>query len=286
MFSAFRWTGVNALFGAINRGKVKTLIYHNVLPEFEAFSFALSPEEFEHHLLTIKRNYNPVALTQNGEFVGLRDNLINVLLTVDDGFINNYEWVFPLLVKHKLKASFFPIVNCVETGSISPIADRYAGNGNNYDISYATYKTISVAQIQEMAAAGMTFGSHTFDHTSFSKKSLREGLAIASELKDRLAALLTMEVSSFAFPWGHFLPGQPEILAGEFKRVFTTIHGFNDPKDKIMHRNEAADVQHLEAAICGSLDFFRTVASRLRLSPATAPPQGPRRTVRAGSEAV
>lgn len=74
-----------------------------------------------------------------------------------------------------------------------------------------------------------------------------------------------MEVSLFAFPWGHFLPGQPEMLADEFKRVFTTIHGFNNSADRIMYRNEVANVQHLEASVSGSLDFIQAILLRVGL---------------------
>lgn len=183
-FLALSWTGINALFSFVNRGKVKTLIYHNVLSQFGAFKFALSPEEFERHLIMLKRKYNPVALTPGGAIVGLRNNRINVLLTFDDGFANNYEFVFPILVKHNFMASFFVLVNFIETGCSSAIANLYSGKDNTYDINDAVYRTLSIAQIQEMAAAGMTFGSHTFDHTSLSKHSFQEGLAIARESRN------------------------------------------------------------------------------------------------------
>ena len=108
--------GFNALCRQWNRGRIKTLIYHNVLPESSAFPYALTPDEFERHLEVIKKCYNPVWLNEDGEIVGMRPDRVNVLITFDDGFINNYEYVFPLLVKHGLKATFFLIVSCVREG--------------------------------------------------------------------------------------------------------------------------------------------------------------------------
>ena len=121
--------GFNALCRQWNRGRIKTLIYHNVLPESSAFPYALTPDEFERHLEVIKKCYNPVWLNEDGEIVGMRPDRVNVLITFDDGFINNYEYVFPLLVKHGLKATFFLIVSCVREGAVPRIADRYTSPG-------------------------------------------------------------------------------------------------------------------------------------------------------------
>src|SRR5262249_60528769 len=61
------------------------------------------------------------------------------------------------------------------------------------------------------------------------------------------------------FPWGRYRSGQPEVLAGSFSRVFTVEHGFNEPDDIVLRRNEAVSDLHLEAAISGSIDLFRDV---------------------------
>jgi hypothetical protein len=55
--TALRFTGVNGALSHYNRGKVKTLIYHNVLPNTAAFPYALTPGDFERQIILIKENY-------------------------------------------------------------------------------------------------------------------------------------------------------------------------------------------------------------------------------------
>ena len=116
---------------------------------------------------------------------------INVLITFDDGFINNYEYVFPILVKHGLKATFFLIVDCVETEATRVIAER---SSRATEEAGTEYRTLSLSQIQEMMAAGMTFGSHTFSHTDLTQTEWAEGISIASGSAERLGTLLGRDV--------------------------------------------------------------------------------------------
>jgi peptidoglycan/xylan/chitin deacetylase (PgdA/CDA1 family) len=255
LLAVFHLMGVNGALAHWNRGKIRALIYHNVVPDTTTFPSALTPAEFERQIVRIKKKYNPVHLDESGAMIGFSPDRINVLITFDDGFINNYNYVFPILVKHGLKATFFLIVDCVETGATPIIAERY---------SLATpeagteYKTVSLAQIQEMMAAGMTFGSHTFAHTDLTQTDWAEGMSIARGSAERLGALIGRDVKLFAFPWGRYKPGQPEALASSFHGVFTTDHGFNQLGDVVMRRDEAVNDLHLQFVVCGSRDLFST----------------------------
>ena len=225
------------------------------MPETTAFPYALTPAEFERQIVLIKQKYNPVHLDEGGAIVGFAPDRINVLITFDDGFVNNYKYVFPILIKHKLKATFFLIVDCVETGAVPAIAESYS---RGTVASRTEYRTVSLPQIREMMAAGMTFGSHTFTHTDFSQMEWGEGISIARASSERLGALLGRDVKLFAFPWGRYRPGQPEALARSVGRIFTTDHGFNRLGDAVMRRDEAVNDLHLKFVVCGSRDLFST----------------------------
>jgi glycosyltransferase involved in cell wall biosynthesis/peptidoglycan/xylan/chitin deacetylase (PgdA/CDA1 family) len=250
---ALHLMGVNRALAHWNRGKIRALIYHNVLPDTTAFPYALTPGEFEQQIVLIKKKYNPVYLDESGAILGLVPGRINVLITFDDGFINNYKHVFPILVKHGLKATFFLIVDCVETGATPVIAERYS---RTIAEAGTEYRTVSPPQIQEMMAAGMTFGSHTFSHTDLAQTEWAEGISIARGSAERLGALLGRDVKLFAFPWGRYQPGQPEALAGSFCRIFTTDRGFNRLRDVVMRRDEVVNNLHLQFVVCGSRDLF------------------------------
>jgi glycosyltransferase involved in cell wall biosynthesis/peptidoglycan/xylan/chitin deacetylase (PgdA/CDA1 family) len=254
LFMAVHLVGLNGALAHWNRGKIRALIYHNVVPDTTAFPYALTPAEFERLIVLIKKKYNPVHLDESGAIVGFAPDRINVLITFDDGFINNYEYVFPILVKHGLRATFFLIVDCVETGATPVIAERYSCATE----AGTEYRTVSLPQIQEMMAAGMTFGSHTFTHTDLTQTEWADGISIARGSAERLGALLGRDVKLFAFPWGRYQPGQPEALAGSFGRIFTTDHGFNRLGDAVMRRDVAINELHLQFVVCGSRDLFFT----------------------------
>jgi glycosyltransferase involved in cell wall biosynthesis/peptidoglycan/xylan/chitin deacetylase (PgdA/CDA1 family) len=275
---AVHLTGVNWALAHWNRGKIRALIYHSVLPDTTAFPNALTPAEFERQIVVIKKKYNPVHLDESGAIVRFAPDRINVLITFDDGFVNNYEYVFPILVKHGLKATFFLIVDCVERGATPVIAERYSratpGAGTEY-------RTVSLSQIQEMMTAGMTFGSHTLTHTDLTQTEWAEGISIARGSAKKLGALLGRDVKLFAFPWGRYKPGQPEALSGLFGRIFTTDHGFNRLGDVVMRRDEAVNDLHLQFVVCGSRDLFLTGGKAIaktwgRIARRASPPEAAR----------
>ena len=74
-----------------------------------------------------------------------------VILTFDDGYADNYSNAFPLLQRYGITAHFFVITDFV----------------NAQDPEYATWP-----QIEEMAAGGQLFGSHSRDHPALAGQSL------------------------------------------------------------------------------------------------------------------
>jgi hypothetical protein len=64
----------------------------------------------------------------------------------------------------------------------------------------------------------------------------------------------------FAFPSGHSWPGQAEELTADFKRIFTTRHGFNSLNNRIFNRSEVSATLHFEAAASRSdwKEIFRS----------------------------
>ncbi len=265
LFFLLEVLGINALFRHRNRGRVKTLIYHNILPDVGEVPPAIMPEQFEAHLVYLKQHYQVVSLSQAGEYDGLRADRVNVVLTFDDGFINNYQYAFPLLRKHGLSACFFIITNCANTGAVPKFAKRYMREG----VVSTDYSTLSLEVIREMAAAGMTFGTHSLSHEDYAQLDRAAGDADAIASREQLAACTGLPITMLAFPWGRSHPGQAEALRSDFSRIFTTQHGFNSPEDWLIRRNEVLDVHHLAAAASGTLDFFRNSLTPLTYLPPT-----------------
>ncbi|MEQ8677975.1 MAG: polysaccharide deacetylase family protein [Aggregatilineales bacterium] len=137
--------------GTLRRIHVPILMYHYVSPlpedadEYRQ-NLTISPERFREHLQYFsENNYETVSLYQ-------LDNALNsgaplpempIILTFDDGYIDHYEYVLPLLSEFDFTGTFFVIT------------DRLDNNDPQY---------IDWQQAQIMKTAGMSIESHTKSH--------------------------------------------------------------------------------------------------------------------------
>jgi peptidoglycan/xylan/chitin deacetylase (PgdA/CDA1 family) len=251
IFALLEASGTNALFRHLHRGRIKVLLYHNVVPGRVGFSNAITPEEFDAQLRYLKAHYNLVGLDHGGQWQGYRSDRVNVLVTFDDGFINTLEVAAPILRKHQVPAVFFLIADRVEDGQPPAFAERY-GDGDP-----TAYATISKDGLPALFEAGITIGSHSLRHDDLSLADAAQLEADLRASKAKLEAMSGREVALFAFPWGKHRPGQELEAAEVYDRVFLTEHGFCTPADRILPRNEVAGLAHLQAAASGALDFLK-----------------------------
>ncbi len=112
------------------------------------YSYVIDTEKFEKQICFLKNNnfrtlsfYELVALTSGKKPRHQEDNERAVVLSFDDGFIGNYENVFPLLVENGFIGNFFLITSKIGKGHMM-----------NWE------------QVREMQKYGMCFGSHTVNH--------------------------------------------------------------------------------------------------------------------------
>ncbi len=105
------------------------------------------------------------------------------IITFDDGYSDAYTQAYPILQKFGAQALFYVITNRVGQDGF-----------------------MSWPQIQEMAAYGMTFGSHTLDHvdlteTALSAERMKEELA---KSKKTIEEHLGRPVTDFCYPSGQY----------------------------------------------------------------------------------
>jgi len=98
---------------------VAVLIYHDLSKDDDFPSWLrVKKSTFESHIGQLKKICNfvhPSDLFQKDE---LSNNRLNVLLTFDDGFVNQYALALPILQKFKVPALFFLSTENIETGEI------------------------------------------------------------------------------------------------------------------------------------------------------------------------
>ncbi len=115
-----------------------------------------------------------------------------VILTFDDGYIDHYTNVFPLLKNRNQKAVFFIMT------------DRVGQEGYmNWD------------QINEMSNAGMEIGSHAKSDVDLRYVSEKDGISQITDSKKVLEEKLGKPVYSFAYPSGRYTAWLFKVLSGE-----------------------------------------------------------------------
>ncbi|KNF10164.1 polysaccharide deacetylase [Gottschalkia purinilytica] len=128
---------------------IPVLMYHNVLPNPDKakINYSMKPELFEKHMRILKeRGYNTVTVTELYDYFYNKRSLPSnpILITLDDGKMNNYDYAYPIFKKLNMKGSMFVIGHTL----------KEKGNGE-----YLTWD-----KIREMNKSGLIdIQSHTFD---------------------------------------------------------------------------------------------------------------------------
>lgn len=165
---------------------VLILMYHYIRempPEDDVIGRGLSvtPATFERQLqLLLSAGYQTITpQTMRSEALPAKP----VIITFDDGYSDAYAQAYPILQKYGAQAVFYIIT------------DRVGQDG------FASW-----AQIQEMVAYGMTFGSHTLDHVNLADPALTEARLNAElvESKKIIESKVGRTVTDFCYPSGQF----------------------------------------------------------------------------------
>lgn len=115
-----------------------------------------------------------------------------VVLTFDDGYMDNYEYALPVLQKYDLTASVFVVAGWVGRECGWRKEDK------------RTVRLMNWQQLKEWQNAGNEVGAHTLQHphlSQLSETTIREELAGSKQL---LEEKLQTEISILCYPYGDF----------------------------------------------------------------------------------
>ena len=217
-----------------HKPKVLVLVYHRVCPEvtFNPLSTIVLYEIFKKQIDAILEKYPIISLSDALKQcnLGKPRNQIQIVLTFDDGYVDNYEIVFPILKKKGISAVFFLTTDYVGKGC--PLRDWKEVCGKN-GVKYDPEKDrcIDWKEAKDMSDNGMEIGSHAVSHDSLTLLSSEE--AGQEILKSKLAIEKNTgkPCTHFAFPFGSAKDYNDELIEKVrktgFRSCLLNIHGYN-----------------------------------------------------------
>ena len=196
------------------QGGVPVLNYHQI-NDRDHNALTLSTPEFEAQMKYLAENgYHTITPAE------LADHLENgtalpekpILLTFDDGYIDNYKNAYPILLKYGLKGSIYIITDYLDV--------------------YPNYLTWAISK--EMQDSGtIDIECHTMTHVALSSLDSAEELQHeAVDSKKAIEAHLQKRVTSIAYPCGAYNDEVQRVVkdAG-YRTAFTVNYGLDYPGD-------------------------------------------------------
>ncbi len=207
-----------------NRTKHATFLsYHSVAPEGPTY-LTVTAELFERQLTVLsERGLRCGDLEALRALDAGRAVEPTVFLTFDDGFLDNYETVLPLLRERGMRAFVFVLPPLVDGGS--PLAwPEVAEDAVRHP---ATMRSVDWSMLGEMKEGAFEVGSHTLTHPhlpALDEEALRHELWESREMvKARLGSCDTI-----AYPFGEWSPRVARAAAEcgySFAFSLPTTHG-------------------------------------------------------------
>lgn len=156
----------------------RVVMLHQVTPHEDASGMNMPPAKFEQMLqYLVSKKAHFCFVSEIDQYQGQKNVFA---LSFDDGFMDNYQYAYPLLKKYNAKATIY-------------LATQIEG-----------IEKLGAEQIREMSNSGVIeFGAHTQHHVNLLKLSDEDAFAEMQASKKDVEALVG-QCPSFAYPFGRF----------------------------------------------------------------------------------
>ena len=198
------------IFWLSPRYTVPILMYHRF--GYEEGTLFVTPENFSRQMEYLKKHaYSVISLDELARRIktGAKIGHNTVVITIDDGYGDNYVYGYPVLRRYKFPATIF-------------IASNLVGHNKEF---------LDWGQVKEMLSANISFGGHTRNHAylpsiSSDNELLWDEVAGAKKEIEKNTGL---PVYYFCYPIGGFDEKVKEVVreAG-YLAACTTNRGFVD----------------------------------------------------------
>ena len=202
---------------------VPVLNYHQVNDEKHS-ALTLHVDQFREQMEYLhNQGYNTITLTQLYDYLENGTELPNkpIVITFDDGYVDNYKNVLPILKEYNMKATLFMISDAANTPGF-----------------------VSTEQMHQMEAGGFDIQGHTNHHKILTKIDPTELPDALLGGKTSLEGILGEPIEYLAYPGGfNDMLVQYVTKQSGYKMAFTVQPGRVQPGDNLYALNRLAIFQ-------------------------------------------
>ncbi|MCY6959384.1 polysaccharide deacetylase family protein [Clostridium brassicae] len=197
---------------------IPVLMYHSIRLKKDN-PLMVSPKKLDEQMKYLKDNgYYTLSLDELYDYFSKGKAIPKkcVVLTFDDGYVDNYTNLYPILKKYRFKGTIFVI-----TGTID--------NEKPF---------LTSSQLKELDSTCLDIQSHTVAHENLPKLSYRNQVKTLKNSKNFLEKKLNKKVRYLAYPYGKF--NKSTIKAAEeagYLMAFTTTGKWSNKSNNLFRLN-------------------------------------------------
>lgn len=185
---------------------VPILYYHSIQKNGEN-ELMMNPELFRSQIQWLKdNNYTSLTLEELYNYIKFNTPVPekSVVITLDDGYVDNYTNAMPIINEFDFDATIFMVSDFI--------------NNPNF---------LTENQLKELEKNKITIESHTVNHLNLANISREKQKEELEESKKHLGSLLNKSVDYIAYPYGSYTDDTKDIAVETgYKMGFSTNSGW------------------------------------------------------------
>jgi peptidoglycan/xylan/chitin deacetylase (PgdA/CDA1 family) len=202
---------------------LRILMYHRVSASAGPDQLNVHPTRFEAQMAALARGRGRV-LALDAALDALDAGQLrrgDVVVTFDDGYLDNLTEALPILQRHGIPATIFVTTGFCDQRLSHPRYPKVAGQGAEQK---AERLHLTWPEVRQLAATpGMAIGSHTVSHPYLSRLSELDARHEITHSREQIAQQLGQPVSCFCYPSGDATAREQALVAGAGYRAAVTV---------------------------------------------------------------
>jgi len=204
-------------------------MYHRINDTIAPSDLIIAPEKFKEQMWYLKKFCDVISLQDVCDIYVQKKEMKrrrrpHIVITLDDGYYDNYQNAYPILKKFKLPATIFLVTGFIDTGKKM----LYYENMSTPDM-------LNWEEVRRMKDSGITFCPHTETHPHLRELSRLEQ---AAEIKNSMYTLVKnisagREARIFSYTYGEYNEVTLDVLRELGVKLAVTVNGgINTLNDK------------------------------------------------------